>query len=329
MSGVTIVQVTDDDTGIRLDRWFKRHHPEITHGRLSKLLRTGQVRVDGSRAKASLRLETGQDIRLPPLGEAPPRPAEQPWHRHYSDQEVADLRATILHRDETVLVINKPAGLAVQGGSKTSHHLDAMLDALRFEAKERPRLVHRLDKDTSGVLALARTAKAATRLAAAFKSHDAEKVYWAIVTGVPRPRDGRIDMRLEKRPGIRGEQVVADEAGKRAITYYRTVENAARKAAWLALYPETGRTHQLRVHCAQLGTPVLGDGKYGGKEAFFDGAEEVARQLHLHARAIRLPHPAGGLLSVIAPLPPHMVATWRYLEFDQAQEADPFIDEMA
>lgn len=257
-------------------------------------------------------------VRVPPLPTAGgtadvarPRPAPPA-----SRAEAGALQERVLYRDDHVIVLDKPAGLAVQGGTGTGRHLDAMLDALRFGAAERPRLVHRLDRDTSGVLVLARHAQAAAGLTAAFRSSVARKLYWAAVVGVPRPSEGRIDMPLAKAAGRHGERVVADaDAGKRAVTLYRTVERAGRIAAWLALEPQTGRTHQLRVHAAALGTPILGDGKYGGKGAFL-AADAPVKRLHLHARAIRIPHPRGGVLEVTAPLPAHMAATWRFFGFD-------------
>lgn len=326
MSGVETVPVDDDEYGIRLDRWFKRHYPGLTHGRLEKLLRTGQVRVDGARAKSNTRLTPGSEIRIPPQGNdaKAARPAKKAPEIDHAD--IKALQDAVLYKDRHVIVINKPAGLAVQGGSKTGKHIDAMLDGLMFDGTERPRLVHRLDKDTSGVLLLARSAKSAAMLGEAFRSSEARKVYWAVVTGVPRPSSGRLDLSLEKRLGPAGEKVVADEEGKRAITDYRVVENAARKAAWIVLEPQTGRTHQLRVHCRELGTPILGDGKYGGSSAFFEGPSPVSKKLHLHARAIRVPNPGGGMLEAVAPLPPHMVDTWSYLEFDTSAEKDPFFE---
>ncbi|HUK00255.1 MAG TPA: RluA family pseudouridine synthase, partial [Stellaceae bacterium] len=208
----------------------------------------------------------------------------------------------------------------------TERHLDAMLDALRFGAKERPRLGHRLDRDRSGVLVLARSAAAAAALARAFRDKTTQKIYWAIVVGLPKPRRGRIDQALAKLPGPAGERVAPDEdEGKRAVTYYRTVSHAGDKLAWLALQPVTGRTHQLRAHCVALGTPILGDGKYGGAAAHPAGVPN-ARKLHLHARALSLPHPGGGRLAVTAPLPPHMKETWAFFGFDEAEEAEPFAE---
>jgi 23S rRNA pseudouridine955/2504/2580 synthase len=232
----------------------------------------------------------------------------------------------VLHLDEDLIVIDKPAGLAVQGGTGTERHLDALLDALRFDARERPRLVHRLDRDTSGVLVLARSAAVAARLAEAFRGKATRKVYWAAVVGLPKPRSGRIDQALAKLPGRLGERVVPDEdEGKRAVTWYRTVAHAGAKLAWLALQPITGRTHQLRAHCAALGTPILGDGKYGAAAAHPAGVPQP-RRLHLHARALALPRPRGGTLVVTAPLPPHMRETWAFLGFEEAAEPDPFAD---
>jgi 23S rRNA pseudouridine955/2504/2580 synthase len=316
--------VAAEDAELRLDRWFRKHFPALGHGRLEKLLRTGQVRVDGKRAKAGLRLQDGQVVRVPPLGElarseratAPKRP---PGPR---ESDLRRLREAVLYCDDWVMAIDKPAGLAVQGGSGQKTHLDAMLDGLRFEAAERPRLVHRLDKDTSGVLLLARSRQAAQALTAAFKRQAARKTYWAAVAGVPRPPRGRIDLPLGKQGGKQGgtrEQVAAGAvAGQPAVTLYAVAGHAGRLAAWLVLRPLTGRTHQLRVHCAAIGHPILGDGKYGGKSAF-PGRLPGLRQLQLHAREIAVPHPADGTtLRVSAPLPAHMEQTWSALAFDLA-----------
>jgi 23S rRNA pseudouridine955/2504/2580 synthase len=322
MSGVQTISVAAGDGEIRLDRWFRRHFPSLAHSRLEKLLRTGQIRVDGRRARAGDRLAPGQLIRVPPLGDLSVAPL--PRLALPTKRDVAMLQSAVLHMDDDLIVINKPPGLAVQGGTKTARHLDALLDALRFDARERPRLVHRLDRDTSGVLVLARSAAAATKLAAAFRGRAARKIYWAAVVGLPKPRQGRIDQPLVKLPGPAGERVAPDEEeGKRAVTYYRTLSHAGDKIAWLALEPVTGRTHQLRAHCLALGTPILGDGKYGGVAAHPSGVPN-ARRLHLHARALALPHPKGGTLVVVAPLPAHMKETWKFFGFDEAEERDPF-----
>jgi len=326
MSGVQTIDVVAGEAGLRLDRWFKRRFPAVTHVRLQKLLRTGQVRVDGRRAKAGDRLVAGQKIRVPPLGESENsrsvsrRPQAPP-----DAAEAETVRGLVIHRDDHVIAIDKPPGLAVQGGTGTRRHLDGMLDALRFDAPERPRLVHRLDKDTSGVLLLARSAAVAAALTRAFRDKTARKVYWGLVAGVPRPTHGTVDLALAKMPGRGGEKVVSGiKSAKRALTRYAVAEHLGRKVAWLILEPLTGRTHQLRAHCLALGTPIIGDGKYGGAAAFLPGAG-LERRLHLHARAIRIPHPGGGTLEVVAPLPPHMRQSWRLLGFDETA-VDTFVD---
>lgn len=328
MSGVQTIEVTEAEADQRLDRWFKRRFPALGHGRLEKLLRTGQIRVDGGRAKASTRLSAGQSVRVPPLdppSEAPrPRKAGPP----VSDHDLKDLRAAILHQDDWLIALNKPAGLATQGGSGLTRHLDAMLDGLkRHPNDERPRLVHRLDKDTSGVLLVARTARAAKALAEAFQRRETRKVYWALAVGTPKPRAGTIRAALAKEGGAKGERMVWDEGdGKPAVTDYHVIDDAAGTVSWLWMEPRTGRTHQLRAHALVLGTPILGDGKYGGQAAFVGGAE-VARRMHLHARLLSMPHPAGGTLTVEAPLPPHMAEAFRYFGFQPG--AAPRLEDMA
>jgi 23S rRNA pseudouridine955/2504/2580 synthase len=328
MSGVQQIEIRQEDADQRLDRWFKRHFPTLGHGRLEKLLRTGQIRLDGKRAKAGDRVEAGQVVRVPPLGDTAEKP-EQPQQRRpraSDDRWSLTLQKSVLYKDDDVLVIDKPAGLAVQGGSGLSTSVDDLLDALQFDAKERPRLVHRLDRDTSGVLALARNARAAKHLTEAFRHKDARKIYWAVVVGVPEVRGGRIDAPLQKAGGKGHERVHVDEEGKRAVTEFAMIEKAGKKAAWLALMPVTGRTHQLRAHCVALGTPILGDGKYAGGSAFL-AKDNLPRQLHLHARRLRVPHPAGkGWIDVTAPLPEHMRKTWSFFGFAAKPERDPFAD---
>jgi len=313
--------VAPDEADTRLDRWLKRHFPALTQGALQKMLRTGQIRVAGKRAEANTRLAPGQEIRIPPLPEGPaPSPAAP---KPVSERDAAALQRLVIYRDEAVIALDKPQGMAVQGGPGLTRHLDGMLDALRFGAAERPRLVHRLDRDTSGVLILARTAAAATRLAAAFRGRDAEKTYWAVTVGRPTPQEGRIDLPLAKQSGPRGERTAPAEDGEgtRAVTLYRTLDSAQRRAAWLELQPLTGRTHQLRVHCAAaLNTPILGDGKYGGAGAHIEG---LGNTLHLHARALRLPHPQGGTLELAAPLPPHMLETFGFFGFTTPRTLPP------
>ena len=314
MTAVTTRSVGDDEAGLRLDRWFKVHFPTLGFGHLQKLLRTGQVRVDGKRAKASSRLETGQTVRIPPLGEEPAAAAQKPRR---SEKDAAFLRSLILHEDRDLIVLNKPFGLAVQGGSKTTRHLDQMLEALADERGEKPRLVHRLDRDTAGVLVLAKTRKAASELGRIFRSRSARKIYWAVVHGVPKPAQGKITLALAKIPGADGERVVPidpdDEDALRAVTYYSVIERAGMTYAWLSLKPVTGRTHQLRAHTAHISHPIVGDPKYGDRERDAAGLEP---KLHLLARRIVLPHPRGGTLDITAPLPEHMAKSFEALGFD-------------
>ncbi len=303
--------VTDDEADIRLDRWFRRHFPGLPQGAIQKLCRTGQVRVDGRRADAATRLAAGQSVRIPPLPSAPPpSPA-----REIEPETARDVQRLVIYRDDHLLVLNKPHGTPVQGGPGIIRHLDALLDALRFGSFDRPRLVHRLDRDTSGVLLLARTPGTAAKLAAAFRTRAVEKTYWAVVVGRPVPPEGRIDLPLRRIGGARGERTEVahrdDRDAARAVTDYRTLDHAGQKLAWLELSPMTGRTHQLRVHCVAIGAPILGDVKYAPAAS----VAGLSSELHLHARALRLPHPAGGTLLVEADLPPHMTATFRTLGF--------------
>ena len=314
--GVEIREVTRDEGELRLDRWFRRHYPDLGHGRLEKLLRTGQVRVDGARAKAGLRLAPGQRVRVPPPGRtAPPSAAARKQPPPPRPEEAQALRARVLYRDADVIAIDKPAGLAVQGGTGTRHHLDAMLDALRFEAGERPRLVHRLDRDTSGVLLLARNVRAAARLGAAFRDRRPRKPYWALVVGLPPADAGRIALPLAKTGGAAGERMAADAEGKAAITHYAVIETAGARAAWLALQPGTGRTHQIRVHMAHVGHPVIGDPVYASgfatktlalPEPLKGIVTSLPRQA-LHAAQLGFKHPhSGEELCFSAPLPADM-----------------------
>jgi 23S rRNA pseudouridine955/2504/2580 synthase len=321
MTGVETITVRPEEGAGRLDRWFRRHYPGLSHGHLEKLLRTGQVRVDGKRAHAGDPVAPGQAIRVPPLAE----PSTPPPARRVRPEDEGVLRGLVLYRDDSAIVLNKPAGLAAQGGTKTGRHVDGLLDTLRFDSAERPRLVHRLDKDTSGVLLIARTVAAAAFFTRAFREKTTRKTYWAAVIGLPQLLQGRIDLALAKRAGPGGERVQADaEDGKSAVTYYRVIDHAGDRASWLALLPITGRTHQLRAHCAALGTPIIGDGKYGVAAAHLAGVV-AAKGLHLHARSLAIPNPAGGILRVTAPLPPHMRETWDLLGF-AGDSADPFAE---
>jgi len=302
--------VARDDDGIRLDRWFKRHFPALPHGRLEKLLRTGQIRLDGKRAKSADRLAAGQMLRLPPqLAEGTLTAART------AATVPGSLQDLVLYMDGAVIVLNKPPGLATQGGSGLTRHIDGMLDSLMYEKRQRPRLVHRLDRDTSGVLVVARSVPAAAALAKSLQSRDAAKTYWALTCGVPQKRRGSIRAALAKAGGRGEERMKVSEAddAKRAVTDYEVLGDAT-EFAWVAAKPVTGRTHQIRVHLASIGTPIVGDFKYGGAAAKGKGA--VADKLHLHARTIDIAHPDGGRLCVTAPLPEHMRKSWELLGFD-------------
>ena len=314
--GIRQFTVDAEDDGIRLDRWFKRHLPDASFNIVSRWARTGQLRVDGKRATPGDRLEMGQAIRVPPADAtavANARPARK--RRELTDDEIEFATGLVIHKDDAALVINKPAGLATQGGTKTETHVDGFADALCYELDNRPKLVHRLDKDTSGVLLLARTARSAGHFAKAFSSRTARKVYWALVVGVPAIEDGFIDLPIGKQPGSGGEKMHVDEKdGSSARTRYRIVERAGNTCAWVELQPYTGRTHQLRVHMASIGHPIVGDGKYGGKEAFLTGT--ISRKMHLHARRLRIDHPKGHQIDVRADLPPHMKDSFADLGFE-------------
>lgn len=302
-------QVTDADDDIRLDRWFGRHYPALTNGELQKMLRKKLVRVDGKRADANQRVAAGQLIRHPDFGtETKPQPKPQP---KASDADW--LKDAILFENEHCFIINKPSGLATQGGTGQITHLDGLLPALQGKSREAPRLVHRLDKDTSGALVIARSAKAADVLMKQFADKSTEKTYWALVVGVPTPQEGEIDAPIGKlRTGGGDKMGIDPEGGKRAITEYRVIEALARRYAWVELKPLTGRTHQLRVHMAEMECPIIGDGKYGGTRAFPEGAQ-LSKKLHLHARRIVIPDLFGKTIEVEAPLPPHMQKSWELL----------------
>jgi 23S rRNA pseudouridine955/2504/2580 synthase len=319
--------VEPDEDGMRVDRWFKAHYPDVAFGHLQKLLRSGQIRVDGGRAKTNDRVSAGQAVRVPPLPASNVPGAPPTLRSTRAEQDAAFLRDLILHEDRDTLVINKPHGLAVQGGSGTERHVDGMLAALAGSGEDKPRLVHRLDRDTSGVLVLAKTRKAAADLGAIFRTRSARKIYWALVKGVPSPKQGRISLFLSKQMGPDGERVRimkhGDEEAVHSVTYYSLVERAGNAISWLSMKPVTGRTHQLRAHAAHIGHPIIGDPKYGaGFEGLPDG---LPKKLHLHARRITLPHPRGGVLDVTAPLPPHMKASFDMLGFD-ASAYDPIVD---
>jgi len=310
MSGVTHQKVKRDEDGMRIDRWFRSRYPDLTQGRLQKMLRKGEVRLDGGRVKADQRVAAGQMVRVPPM----PDGAAPKTDMALSDRDRKAAEEMVIYRDPEVLVLNKPAGLAVQGGTKVTRHVDGMLPALSFGLEEPPRLVHRLDKDTSGLLVLGRTRQAAQWLTRAFRDRDTEKNYWALVAGTPRPHQGIIDLRLSKEGGPRGEMVEpVEEGGQKAISQYTVVSHAGQRAAWLAMRPVTGRTHQLRVHAAAIGCPIIGDGKYGGEKAHEGG---FGRGMFLHARRLVLTRLDGRMLDVTAEPPAGFLEALDQLGFD-------------
>ncbi|SMD03713.1 ribosomal large subunit pseudouridine synthase C [Fulvimarina manganoxydans] len=324
MATVEQRRVENDEAGLRLDRWFKLHYPGLGFGHLQKLLRSGQIRVDGGRAKSDTRIQPGQMIRVPPMGvdaksiDSRPLTANTMRDRHDADV----LAQMVVYEDEKVIVFNKPAGLAVQGGSGLSRHVDKMLEAWRNRKGEKPRLVHRLDRDTSGILVVARTRGAAISLTKAFRERETKKHYWAIVKGVPAKRDGRISTYLKKEQTPDGDRMRiakhGDEDADHALSHYRVVDQVAQNFAWLEMEPYTGRTHQLRVHAAHIGHPILGDPKYFEHDTNWEFPGGVQKRLHLHARRIVIPHPDGGVIDQIAPLPQHMVQTFNLFGFDDA-----------
>jgi 23S rRNA pseudouridine955/2504/2580 synthase len=322
MAGVETKEVSRADDGMRLDRWFKTHYASLPHSRLEKLLRTGQVRVDGGRAKASTRLAAGQTVRIPPLSDTPPAPA--PKHA-LSKADHAFLASITLHEDDDLLVLNKPSGIAVQGGTKTTHHIDRLLEGLGDGPETRPRLVHRLDRDTSGVLVIAKRRAVAAKLGRAFQTRSVRKIYWALLHGVPKPSQGKVDAALVKTGGPDGDRVRKARPGEKdiaqsAVTHYSVVDRAGQKVSFVSLKPVTGRQHQLRAHMAIIGHPILGDGKYEGDKNLPDG---ISNRLYLHARRISFPHPSGeGVVDITAPLPEHMAKAFALFGFAERNGAD-------
>ena len=346
MTGVQNIEIAAGEGDQRLDRWFRRRFPQVPQGRIEKMCRKGEIRVDGGRVKAATRVDVGQMVRVPPLPETPAPKAER---SNVSEADAALIRGSVIWRDDHIIALNKPPGLPTQGGSKQTRHVDGMSEALRFGYDEKPRLVHRLDKDTSGILLLARTRAIAGALTEAFRSRDTRKIYWAAVAGSPSPRMGTIRFGLVKAPGHgakgEGEKMhcihprdVDDTPGaKRATTDYAVLSSLGTRASWVALVPVTGRTHQLRAHMAEIGHPIIGDGKYGGsgQENLGDGwgaqlGGEISRKLHLHARSLTLTHPVTGHdITLTAPLPEHMAKTWKMLDWHASDvPADPFEDDL-
>jgi 23S rRNA pseudouridine955/2504/2580 synthase len=320
MAGVEHMKVDAGEAGMRLDRWFKTHFPGLGFGHLQKLLRSGQIRIDGGRAKADTRVEPGQMIRIPPL-EVDKKGAALTARTMRNREDAEVLEQMLLHEDPKVLVFNKPAGLAVQGGSGVSRHVDGMLEAWRNKKGEKPRLVHRLDRDTSGVLVVARTRLAAVKLTEAFRHRETKKIYWALVKGVPKTREGRISTWLVREATPDGDRVRiakhGEEGADHAVSHYRVIEQAGQALSWLEMEPYTGRMHQLRVHAVHIGCPIIGDPKYFEADQNWEFPGGIQKRLHLHARRIVIPHPDGGTLDIVAPMPPHMVQSWNLLGFEE------------
>ncbi len=342
MSRVQQIEVTPDEGDQRIDRWIRNKFPQLKQGQIEKLCRKGEVRVDGGRVKSSSRVEAGQIVRMPPLPDAHVTYGKE--QARVSDADAKLIQSCVIYRDEHIIAINKPSGLPTQGGSKQTRHVDGLSEALKFGFEEKPRLVHRLDKDTSGVLLLARTRQAAKSLTAAMRHRETRKIYWAVVAGVPRPYLGEIKYGLVKAGGggrglgekmlcVHPRDVDRTEGAKRANTLYSTLYRVAERAAWVAMEPITGRTHQLRAHMAEIGHPIIGDGKYGGssQENLGDGwgakiGGAVSDKLHLHAREMRFEHPeTRKQITVTADMPEHMAETFETFGWTPELAAnDPF-----
>ncbi len=358
-AGVQTLQVVEDEAAMRLDRWFRHRFPALAMSHLNRIVRKGEVRVNGKRAETSTRLEEGDSVRVPPLRlDDPGLPSVR--RAVANDADVEFLKSITLYEDAHILVLNKPYGLAVQGGPGVKRHVDGLLDCLTHN-DQKPRLVHRIDKDTSGVLLVARTRKMAADLGEIFRTRQTRKIYWSVVRGVPKPSQGRISLFLKKGPGMTGERSLrssqkfapkgeqkpfrgdpekmqiarhGDDDAQHSVTYYTIVDKVAPRLAWLSMKPITGRTHQLRAHAEAIGHPIIGDPKYAMPLAGNDPRvadplralpSGIENKLHLLARRLVLPNPRGGLLDVTAPLPPHMQKTFEMFGFDVSQY-DPIED---
>ncbi len=322
MAAVQERTIGRDEDGMRLDRWFGVHFPQLPFGRLQKLLRTGQVRVDKARAKTSTRLSSGQVVRIPPIDDAP-----KPSAPKINDKDAQTLRDLILYEDDELYVFNKPHGLAVQGGSGTKRHIDGMLKSLPNKKGEAPRLVHRLDRDTSGCLLVAKTRAAASHFGKVFRSRSARKIYWAVTVGVPKPPQGKISCFLAKQATRDGEQMIVvgqeHDGAQHSMSHYSVTDHAGQEFAWVTLKPVTGRTHQLRVHMMEMGTPILDDPRYFDLDNWnWSRPDEPGKGLHLHARRLSLPLRSGKQLDISAPLPPHIKQTFEVLGFDAKRYDD-------
>lgn len=349
MSSVQTITIGVDEGDQRIDRWLKKRFPQLNQIMIEKMCRTGQLRVDGGRVKANTRIETGQEVRVPPLPDDQPERLAAPRIKQVSKSDAEMIQSAVIWKDEHIIALNKPAGLPSQGGSgQGERHVDGLTAALMFGFKERPKLVHRLDKDTSGILLLARTDRVARALSEGFRHRNTKKIYWAVVAGVPNPRMGSIKYGLVKAPGrgrmgegekmicVHPSQVQETEGAKRAHSDYAVLDALGSRASWVALSPITGRTHQLRAHMAEIGHPIAGDGKYGGsgQENLGDGwgaqlGGDISRKLHLHARMITFQHPiTKKMMSITAPLSDHMARTWKAVGWNENDvPEDPFADE--
>jgi len=320
---VQTVVVTADENNMRVARFLEARFPGLSFSHIQRIVRKGELRVNGKRADSKDRLEEGQSVRIPPLKLDAPKVAGT--LSEAEGKTLDALKQMTLYEDDDVMVLNKPAGLAVQGGSGMTRHIDQMLEVMRDAKGQKPRLVHRIDRETSGCLLIAKTRFAATHLTGAFRSRSARKVYWALVVGVPKPKQGRISTYLAKDESdddtIMRVAAHGDEGASHAVTYYAVVEASANKLAWVSLKPVTGRTHQLRAHMDHIGHPIVGDPKYFNKENWaLPGGLQI--RLHLLARRIVIPHPRGGVIDATAPLPPHMLQSWNLLGLE-ADRFDP------
>lgn len=328
MTGVQKKTVSKDEDGTRVDQWFFRHFPDVPKGHLYKLLRKGQIRVDSKRMKPGSRLKQGQIVRVPPLkSDGPSATKKLP----VSDRDRTFLKSLVLYEDDDLLVLNKPSDLAVQGGSGLTQHLDAYLYVFENHDGVVPRLVHRLDKQTSGALILARNAPAARALGKAFKDQKVRKYYWGLTSPAPDSSAGEIKAPLKKGSGTDKEHMMVDDKeGKKAVTLFEVIDQASKKFAFVCFWPRTGRTHQIRVHANVVGAPLIGDSKYGGQQIMHDLLESdnaLKERLYLHARRLICPHPAGqGLIDVTAPLSDKDKILWRHLGFDPEFQGDVFED---